>query len=221
MKSSKDPLTAATTLILKPVLVPLGFQKHTQRKFVRLTNDIVQVVILEKSGWGNPVFRLQYSCLAVYPPCDGLTLSSALYEVLPSINKFRDMDTQEHAESSMREVVRIFNELLFPWFEETKTMTGLLDFYQRDSKNPQDHHRFFAKACCFVAIGDLSQAWANLETAIEQYQKDGRDWCFGYIEQCSELLEAIRSQSVESLLNKWREHSIEHLGLKKFQLKSA
>src|SRR5882724_9563578 len=122
MKRAKEPVAAATTLILSPILTPLGFQKRTQRRFVRLIDDIVQSVSLGKSSWGNPVYRVGYSCFALYPPADAWVLGPSFRNIDGHlIYRWRDSDTQDNADKTMTEVVKEFNHVLHPWFEKTKT----------------------------------------------------------------------------------------------------
>jgi hypothetical protein len=69
-KRSKDPLTAATTSVLKPALTSLGFQGRGSRDFVRINDGVLQLINLQLQAYGSKDFCVNYSATTLYEPKD-------------------------------------------------------------------------------------------------------------------------------------------------------
>src|SRR5262245_13837417 len=128
MARSKDPLTAATTAILKPAVAPSGFEKLTTRMFGRIRNGIVQWFDIQVSMYGSRDFCLNHSSQPLFVPCDHFAvIVGGRVPRGKSGDGWWPSRTIEAADESMGEVASIFESRVLPWFEQTSVVAGLLD----------------------------------------------------------------------------------------------
>src|SRR4051812_29017625 len=127
MQRSKDPLTAATTAILKPALTPLGFHKLGSRTFARVLDGVLQYFSLQLSAWGGKDFAVNYAAITLYSPREHFViLSGGRLPRGKSGDGWWASKTPEFADSSMHDVVARLAVHCLPWFERTSTTAGLL-----------------------------------------------------------------------------------------------
>ena len=222
MERSKDPLTAATTSILKPAIASLGFQKLGSRSFGCVSDGVLQYLDLQLSAYGSKDFAVNHAAITLFNPRDYMVLQPG--GRLPrgkSGDGWWKSSTHELADNSMRDVAERFTSHCLPWFERTRTTAGLLDVLieHNSAINPPNAHYLFDIACCQAKLGQLPEAWRSSEKAVAAYnawhQRIKADWCFDCIATCQKLLEAIRDKHQERLLADWQAHSILKLKLGK------
>jgi Domain of unknown function (DUF4304) len=166
----KDPLTAATTSILKPAVTPLGFQKLGSRSFGRVFDSVLQYFSLQLSAWGSKDFAVNYAAITLCQPHDYMVLQPG--GRLPrgkSGDGWWKSATRELADNSMHSVVERFNAHCVPWFERTRTTAGLLAVLIELSSeiNPPNTHYLFDIACCQAKLSQLCEASITLGQAVE------------------------------------------------------
>ena len=212
-----DPLSAATRRILLPALRPYGLVRKTNRVTGRLVSGIFQFFDLQVSRWGGKDLCVNYASLALCPrreylilqPGDRLRGANGGEAWLPAA-------TIEEANASMEEVLTMLCEQAIPFFESTKTTEGLLIHLEQADWGSQ-HHLSFERACCAAKLGRMSEAATHVARAIDLYREDGRDWCNQYLEQCDDLLTAVRNREADALLRQWEAQSVANLRLEKLQ----
>lgn len=220
---SKDPLTAATTSILRPAITPLGFHKLGSRTFARVHDSVLQYFSFQLSAWGGKDFAVNYAAITLYSPREH-------FVILPGGRLPRGMSgdgwwaskTHEYADNSMHDVVSRLASHCLPWFERVSTTAGLLAVLidEHAKIRRPDAHYLFDIACCQTHLGQISEAQQALDQAVAGYRKwhdemPERTWCLDCIVRCESLLVAIRSSQQEQLLAQWRADSIRNLKLEK------
>jgi hypothetical protein len=212
---SKDPLLAATTSILLPVVKPYGFQRYGSRKLVRICDDVLHLIGPWYSGWGGRVFYIDCCALGLTPPTDGiyLTWGDRLRDEMTGHDSWPGQ-THELADASMERVVQLMYKRVLPsYFQRLETME---DFLALLEKRPDpDHHVHFQRACCLVKLQRLDEAGGQLTAAIRQYVEDGRSWCFPKAAQCEEMLKAIGEGTSLEVYERWKAETIRKLRLEK------
>src|SRR3954464_15316060 len=153
MARSKDPLTAATTAILKPAVMPAGFEKLTTRVFARIRNEILQWFDIQVSMYGSRDFCLNHSSQPLFVPCDHFAV--VIGGRVPrgkSGDGWWPSKTHDAADESMRDVPSIIQSRVLPWFEQTSSVSGLLDelLGLGDAWNGSIH---LERAACFLRLG--------------------------------------------------------------------
>lgn len=221
MQRSKDPLTAATTSILKPAVTSLGFHKLGSRTFARVVDSVLQYFSFQLSGWGGKDFAVNYAAITLYSPREH-------FVILPGgrLPRGKSGDgwwasrTHEFADDSMLEVVARLSTHCFPWFERANTTAGLLAvLLEEHAKIGRPHaHYLFDIACCHAHLGQISEAQQALTRAVTAYRQSHdempeRIWCLDCIARSDRLLAAIQDSQQERMLAQWRADSIRNLKL--------
>lgn len=202
-------IAAATTSILAPALKELGFVRVKPLEFARREQGIVQTVWVGKR---DEEFRCGGTSEALYP----------LHEFMPGkfspseLDNWHGADSKEKADAAMQNCVAALREHLFPWFEDTKTDPDYLD-YMLEFYNHQ-HHDLFQIGCLQAKLGRTAEAVDNLNQAVLQYERDGRDWCWPQVALCRELLTAVTDGTAQEVLERWKVQSLQNLGFKKLLL---
>jgi hypothetical protein len=220
---SKDPLTAATTSILKPVLTPLGFQELGSRCFARVRDSVLQYLALQLSMWGSRDFAVNYAAITLYSPREEFVGSPG--GRLPrgkSSDGWWASKNHEFADNSMRDVVARLNTHCLPWFERTGTTAGLLEvLLEENARLGRSSITFlFDIACCQVHLGQFHEGQCALEQAAAAYRKSYQDspdctWDLARAVRCERLLVAIQESQQAQLLAQWRAESVRNLKLEK------
>jgi hypothetical protein len=213
---SSDPLTAAMTSILLPILQPNGFRRKTNRVLVRIRDDILQFFDLQLSAYGGKDFCVNYASLSLYCPRDYLILQPG--DRLKQENgteAWLSAATHDAANLSMHIVTRMTEAQAMVFFESTSSTEGLLAYLEKENWGSL-HHLNLEKACCAAKLHHFPIAREYALQAIELYLKDGRSWCLEGIELCKQLLGEIENGSADALLAQWLDHSVGKLGLQKF-----
>jgi hypothetical protein len=224
MQRSKDPLTDATTSILKPAVTPLGFHKIGSRTFARVLDSVLQYFSFQLSAWGSKDFAVNYAAITLYSPRgDFVGLPGGRLPRGKSCDGWWASRTREFADNSMRDVVARLTTHCFPWFERTNTTAGLRAvLLEEHAKIGQPYaHYLFDIACCHAHLGQIFEAQQTLTQAVTAYREwnddlpdlPERSWCLDCIARCDSLLAAIRDSRQEQLLAQWRADSIRNLKL--------
>lgn len=212
---SKDPLLAATTSILLPVVKPYGFQRYGSRKLARICDDVLHIIGPSYSGWGGRDFYIEICALGLTPPTDGidLTWGARLRDEMTGYDSWPGQ-THELAYASMERVVQLMYKRVLPsYFQRLETMEDYLGLLQR--RDDPDHHTRFERACCLVKLQRLDEARRELTAAVWQYFEDGRSWCFPKAAQCDKMLKAISEGGSLELYERWKVETIRNLRLEK------
>lgn len=224
---AKDPISSATTQILRPLLARHGFQRLTNRITARVVDhNILQYVSVRLSSWGSRTFCLNYASFCLFSPQDGLPGSpggrifikhrSPLWSERILFQKahreFFPGETEEDALSSMSKLCSKLESQAWPFFEKTDSVES---FYRHLKKQRwgSEHHRRFELGCCLAHLNNYKKAERELNLAEMLYKHDGREWCEERVRQVQALLTSIKNNAVGSLLEDWRSASIESLKL--------
>jgi len=114
------------------------------------------------------------------------------------------------ADRSMAEVVDAFHEEGGPFFESTKSVSGLLAHLLPIRLD--DHHDEFERGAGFARLGSVDEAVHRLRHAVDLYLEDGRDWCAEYADRARALMMACESGTHDSVLAEWDESTRSRLG---------
>lgn len=216
MKRSADPLTAATTAILRPAIRPDGFDLLSRRSFARVRAGILHFIDLQLSTWGGKMFCVNYAAISLYSPRDHFVLEPGdRLRKESGGEKWWPADNHDSANNSAFEVVKALKAQALPFFDRAQTTAGYLEIMER-KKGGSFHHLLFERACVYARLELNGAAKEALAAAIRLYGEDGRSWCAACIVRCEELLAAIERGRVEALLTQWTDKSIGSLRLEKF-----
>ena len=194
MKLSKDPLLAATTSLLWPVLKLHGFRKLAPRKFIRTVGVIAHRVTLDANGFGGKAStHLVYDVAQLCRPDLGGYVLGGRLDGGPW-----DMSTYEAAIASMQFVVARIEGSLMPWFSNVSTLQDL-GLALQSLKTVPGEPVHFERAVNFAALGDLPAAKAEAERAIAGTLPYWR----GVDSPARELLASIEADNHEQLLARW------------------
>ena len=223
---SHDPISTATSKILRPILASHGFLKLTNRFSARVVDNIVQFVSVRVSARGTRSFQIQYASISLFPPRDTLPLqpggtiyitqkSNSFFERIFFL-KFRRTSfpgaTDEEALSSMSKLCSKLDTQAFPFFDQTDSIEKLYRFLKKERWG-SEHHRHFEIGCCLAKLKNFREAERELKLAEKLYINDGRDWCEEKISQVQSLLSAIEKNDTDRLLDDWTNDSIKTLNL--------
>jgi hypothetical protein len=197
---SKDPLTAATTSILKLAVTPLGFHELGSRLFARVLDSVLQYFAFQLSAWGSKDFAVNYAAITLYSPREDFVGSPG--GRLPrgeSSDGWWASKNHEFADNSMRDVVARLNTHCLPWFERTSTTAGLLEvLLEENARLGRPSINFlFDIACCQAHLGQFHEAQRALEQAAAAYRKcyqewPDRTWDLEKAVRCERLLVAVQ-----------------------------
>jgi hypothetical protein len=110
--------------------------------------------------------------------------------------------------------------MLVQWFEHSISLEGFLTTYSERVRQDfptivRNGHSSLTLACACAALGDFVAAKTHAEEALADFQRIHRDFIAAYpaaehwaperIQRTEELLVALRDQSVEALLESWRQ----------------
>ena len=218
MKRSKDPLLAAITTYLKPVMTEAGFKRLSRQSFARISNDILQHVSLGRSSWGSKLIKVSYgSMITTYKHTfiGGIDGTIARLTSSPSAPSLWSARTHETADTAMQDIVQQFRVVAQPYFFRTNSPQKLAMEIKKNAY--PGGHAYFKMGCCFTTIGHLERALSCLEEAGILYREDykGRQaqWLIDHIEMTDELLLAIKAGTHQETLSKWKAATIENLKL--------
>ena len=220
MKRRKDPLTAASTAILQPVLDPLGFKKLGLRNFARVTDGVGQYLSLQLSAFGSKQFAVNYAAITLYCPREHWVLTPG--GRLPRRENgdgWWSAETHELAHKSMQEIVEKLKMRCFPWFTKNSTTEGLLQELSRRLQDV-DAPYLFDIACCQTKCGKFTDAKKTLVKAKKSYLERYKGmpactWCLAGIALCEELESALQESRQEQKIEEWLRFSIAHLKIEK------
>lgn len=226
----QDPISVASSEILRPLLVSHGFLHLTNRFTARVVDDIVQFVSVHVSARGTRLFGLEYASIALFMPRATLPLQPGgtvhIEEesqfLLDRIlwRKFRRTrfpgQTVEEARSSMSSLCSQLETQAFSFFAQTESVENLCLFLKRERWG-SEHHRHFEIGCCLAKLRAHREAIQELRIAEKLYMKDGRDWCKERLTQVRALLDAIDDDTSDSLLHDWTAASVATLNLERIR----
>jgi hypothetical protein len=214
---SSDPFTAAATSILIPELRLQGFRRKTNRLIARIQDDILQFFDLQLEAYGSKRFCVNYASLSLICPRDYLILQpGARLKGENAAEAWLPAKTDDEADASMAKVVNMAQTQALPFFDETKSVGGLLECLKRESWGSQ-HHLKLEIAFCEARLGRFDDAKSHALQAVDLYRDDGRAWCPEYIELCQRLIGGIENNKLAEMFQHWIDHSVSKLGLSKIR----
>src|SRR5215210_4936016 len=164
-----DPLTAATTAELIPIIRPHGFQRRSTRLFGRLGECAFQLLHIQKSSYGGGDFCVDYASMMLFPPEDNIVLQPG-----NRLERARGRDawwpaaSHEQAQTSMGEVAHAVVTQALPFFNATRSASGLYAYLMKDDWGSR-HHLELARGTCLAWMGDVARARKHLEHAARLY----------------------------------------------------
>jgi hypothetical protein len=202
---------------LIPELRSHGFRRKTSRIIARIRDDILQFFDLQLSAYGGKDFCVNYASLSLFCPRDYLVLQpGARLKRENGAEAWLPAKTHDEADASMAKVANMAQTQALPFFDETKSVNGLLECLKREIWGSR-HHLHLEMACCEARLGRFGEAQAHALRAIDLYREDGRDWCAEYIDLCQRLIAGIESSELTEMFQHWIEHSVGKLGLSKIR----
>lgn len=217
---SKDPLTAATTSILKPALVDHGFRRHTGRCFVRYQRPVAQFLDIQLSSWGSKDFAINYFILPLFPQREYIGSNFAgRFPRGKSGDGWWSAKDHSRADRSMEHVIEKFRSFGLSIYDASQTIDGLIQSLE-PMTTTGNTHVFRDYAFCLIYTGNTSQGLQQLGVAKTAYQKTlddmpSRDWCVNAIGECDRLAEACAAGEQDALFDQWIDASEGALKLKK------
>jgi hypothetical protein len=142
-------------------------------------------------------------------------LTAAINSVL-MVDQWWRGATHDEADASMREVALAVRKQAMPFFDATRSATGLLERLLREDWGSR-HHLELARGVCLAWLGEEASARKHLVKASALYDKDGREWCAQGKQEAEALLAGIANGTYTLLLRDWRTRSVEALGLSSFE----
>lgn len=218
-----DAITTATRTVLLPELRPLEFQPRTDRVVGRIVDGILQFLSVHVSSRGSRQFCVNYASLCLCRPRDFLSLSPGGIlgpsgKPRPRFQPFRRQPQQSwfpgatdtEAADSMRQILVLVRREAVPFFEQTRTVSGLLEYLEHQDWASR-HHLEFELGCCLARMGQHAEAQAHLEQALREYEADGRDWCVPEADRVRRLLAALDQNQAFRQLSEWEAESVRSL----------
>jgi hypothetical protein len=202
-RRARDPLTAALSDIFLPAVRPLGFDRQSARLVVRLSDGILQLLSFQKTAYGGGDFCVNYASMALFLPREYIVLEPGgrLTGRPLHVDRWWSSADHETADRSMAEVLDAFHVQGRPFFESTRTVSGLL--HHLLPIRLDDHHYEFCRGACFARLGSVNEAVLRLRRAVELYHADGRDWCAQFADQATTLMKACQLGTHSSVLAEW------------------
>ena len=209
---SKDPLTAATTSVLKPALAEHGFRRHTGRCFVRYQRPVAQFLDIQLSSWGSKDFAINYFILPLFP--QRAFIGSNFAGRFPrgkSGDGWWPAKDHARADSSMEEIVEKFHSFAIPIYDASATIDGLIRSLKPMTVSGNSHIlRDYAFSMIYA--GDTSKGLGEMDGARNAFQKalgemSSRDWCAAAVRECDRLAEACAAGEQAALFEQWIERS--------------
>jgi hypothetical protein len=202
MTAMKDELASAVGRIWWPNLKQAGFKRAGKRDFILAVNGIVQLLNLQLSSWGSRTFCVN---VAAYTVCGNefRVLQPGFRLHHPNgAERWLPSKTPEEAASSAEIAWEAVTAQALPWFSHTNTLEGLLSALQSENWGSKHHLHFQIGIICALLGRDVEAA-ASLDTAINYYLEDPRDWCAAYITRADALSGAIKEHRAATLLAEW------------------
>ena len=220
MKRSKDPLLAAITTYLKPVISEEGFKRISKQTFGRISNEVFQYFALGRSTWGSKSIRVNY----------GSMLINCKHEFIGGIDEVtihplrRSKSTglwsavnHESADLAMQDICKQFKVVASPWFFRTNSPQKLS--LQIKNNAYLDGHAYFQMGCCHITLKQKKRALQNLENAAIKYEEDYESrqtqWLVDCIEMTEKIISAINAGTYEDVLAGWKAETVMNLKLQK------
>jgi hypothetical protein len=223
---SRDPISIATSEILRPLLASQGFLRLTNRFTARVVDSIVQFVSVRVSARGTHSFKLEYASISLFPPRDTLPLQpGGTVYIEQESNFFWDRLfhrkfhrtafpglTEDEARASMSRLCSQLEAQAFHFFAQTESIEKLCSFLKKERWG-SEHHRHFEIGCCLATLRDFEEAKKELILAKKLYVKSGCDRCDEKVQQAQALLDAIENKNSNTLIDGWITKSITTLNL--------
>jgi hypothetical protein len=200
-----DEFSKVITRLIYPELEPQGF-RLIRTNIVRIEDGIVQRLYFQLSAYGSRRFCVT-ACANLIAGNEGVTLQ-------PGFRLTRDADrvdlvwfpsrTAEEAERSAHAILRLIRKQALPFFENIRTLAGFSALLASE-RWASMHHLCFQRGVTAALRGDTAVALRHLSAAIQLYERDGREWCLGYIERSRALDAALRAGDSADLLAAWCE----------------
>jgi hypothetical protein len=209
---SVDPLAAATSSLLLPVLKKEGFKRRSRRRFDRIGETTYQVVDLQRSAFGSDDFCVNYASMSLIPAEDHLVLTNGSRLLsTDGAEIWWPASSQDQVRDSIAQVAELIRAQALPFFEATKTADGMVGLLC-ERPSDLDHHQMFELGASEAWIGETERAVKHLESAVKLYEADGRDWCQQPRNQASQLILEISTGHHLALLESWRAQTLAALG---------
>jgi hypothetical protein len=222
-RTSKDPLTSATTKYLNPLLRDAGFKRYSNRSFAKISNnEVFQYLDLQMSAYGGKDFAVNFCTILMTRRQE--FIGSTTFKRLPrglSHEGWWSALSHDSAYQSMQEICEKVTTVAVPWFESTSSASGLaIELEKMKVHMHPNPHTFFELGCCYATTGDLGNANSALKRAVSLFQAaydemPARTWAVQERDLALSLIKAICEGIHQDLLAMWRQKTFEKLKLHK------
>lgn len=200
---ASDFINRAITSQLKPVLTEDGFFRRSPKVFVRIRNDLVDVMSFQVSQYGSKLFYVHHFCnLLPNPDWESATSSYRVGSRLNGGESSRSNwigDTEANARRAMHDVVDTFKSTIRPWFEQIPDTRNWIVEYIGSARSTLQS---FEIAVALCLIGKEDRAWWVIGDLIDSATDAQNKKLF------KSFQEAIDDGSYQTLLRQWRDDAI-------------
>lgn len=207
-----DPGKNYRQLIKNTVLEPLshlGFKLYGKDHVCRMTEDgVFQVISFTKSTYGGGNFKVSISIRPMYCPNeDYLTSQPGNYLHMMARNgkpgKYWNYATDANANQSFKEITALLNKYALPFFEATKSSTGIIACYEKNIFG----RRKFGKRIdwgtegwenydfghIYLRAGNVKKALRQFTKCYREFKSDNLDWAQAVAKNCLRIKQLIKT----------------------------
>jgi hypothetical protein len=219
-----DHLAKAVKAVFRPTATAHSFQEYSTKTYSRICGRIAQFLSFGKSAWGSVNLNTSYLIMLLVPPRE--FIGSVFAGRLPHKGKPLGTDawwkskTPELALKSVEEICERFETVTVPLFNQSSSLSGLIDTLKPQAENSPNIHFKKEVGCALVCDGRLEEGSSYLRRAEKEY-RDGfhkmptAKWMENDANHMKALVEAILLGRHNTLLAEWFQSSVKHLKIDK------
>lgn len=205
-----DHASRAITSILKPLLNTNGFYRRSPKLFVRVRENLVDVISFQMSQYGSKHFYLHYFCNLLPTPNWEQKLTG--YQVGHRIQQDNDgplwvADSETTAPAAMKSVISVCQKEILPWFDN---ISGVKEWLIEYIAKPNSNLETFEVSVALLLLGHTNKPWWILSTlsekAIDSNRNIERQKDFKL--RAKNFASAVDNNSYLTILNQWRDQNI-------------
>ena len=204
---AKDFLRGEVTRQLAPVLSDSGFTRAQPKLFLRRHGDLLHVLSLTGSWSGGQSFTLTFAAALLCDPffqLHSLKVGHAHQRGPEEPCVPWEGRTEASAAAAITSATGVVRDIALPWFERTRDLPGYVFAYLANPNNGVDD---LSLAVAMARAGECDRPWWICER-LSPRVSDGNEHEMARRERALELQAAISRDSVQSLLDHWRDQAI-------------